>query len=57
MFQTSLALHAQFDIVRFKLYLQQHPPQAQQIAINQFTYYLEALAENQVFSANFTVFL
>ncbi len=46
MYQTSLPLHAEFDITRLKLHLQEHPEQAQQIAIDQFTYYLEALEEN-----------
>ena len=45
--QTSLPLHAQFDITRLKLHLQQHPEQAQQIAIDQFTYHLELLEENR----------
>ncbi|MGK7893115.1 MAG: hypothetical protein AB4372_05650 [Xenococcus sp. (in: cyanobacteria)] len=47
MYQTSLPLHAEFDITRLKLHLQEHPEQAQQIAIEQFTYYLEALEENR----------
>ncbi len=47
MYQTSLPLHAQFDIARLKLHLKEHPEQAQQIAIEQFTYYLEALEENR----------
>ena len=47
MCQTSLPLHAQFDIARLKLHLKNHPEQAQQIAIDQFTYYLEALEENR----------
>ena len=47
MHQTYLPLHAQFDIARLKLHLQEHPEQAQQIAIEQFTYYLEALEENR----------
>ena len=47
MYQTSLPLHAQFDIARLKLHLQKHPEQAQQIAIDQFTYHLEAVEENR----------
>ena len=47
MCQTSLPLHAQFDIARLKLHLKNHPEQAQQIAVDQFTYYLEALEENR----------
>ncbi len=47
MYQTSLPLHAEFDITRLKLHLQEHPEQAQQIAIDQFTFYLEALEENR----------
>ena len=44
---TSLPLHAQFDIARLKLHLQEHPEQAQQIAIDQFIYHLELLEENR----------
>ncbi len=47
MSQTSLPLHPQFDLARLKLHLQEHPEQAEQIAIAQFTYYLEALEENR----------
>ncbi|MDJ0679933.1 MAG: hypothetical protein QNJ18_08745 [Xenococcaceae cyanobacterium MO_167.B52] len=47
MCQTSLPLHAQFDIARLKLHLKNNPEQAQQIAVDQFTYYLEALEENR----------
>ncbi|MGK7893721.1 MAG: hypothetical protein AB4372_08870 [Xenococcus sp. (in: cyanobacteria)] len=47
MYQTSLPLHAQFDIARLKLHLKEHPEQAQQIALDQFTYHLELLEENQ----------
>lgn len=46
MYHTPLPLHAQFDIVRLKLHLKEHPEQAQQIAIDQFTYHLEVLEEN-----------
>ncbi|MDJ0650460.1 MAG: hypothetical protein QNJ60_17335 [Xenococcaceae cyanobacterium MO_188.B19] len=46
MYHTSLPLHAEFDIVRLKLHLEEHPEQAQQIAIDQFTYHLEVLEEN-----------
>lgn len=45
--QASLPLHAQFDIARLKLHLKEHPEQAQQIAIEQFTYHLELLEENR----------
>ena len=46
MYHTPLPLHAQFDIARLKLHLKEHPEQAQQIAIDQFTYHLEVLEEN-----------
>ncbi len=45
--ETSLPLHAQFDIARLKLHLKEHPEQAEHIAIQQFTYHLELLEENQ----------
>ena len=47
MYQTSLPLHSQFDLARLKLHLQEHPEQAQQIAIDQFTYHLELLEETR----------
>ena len=47
MYQTSLPLHSQFDLARLKLHLQEHPEQASQIAIAQFTYHLELLEENR----------
>ena len=43
----TLPLHNQFDIIKLKLYLKQHPEQAKTIAITQFTYYLEMLTENE----------
>ncbi len=47
MYQTSLPLHSQFDIARLKLHLQEHPEQAQEIAMAQFTYHLELLEETR----------
>ncbi len=42
-----LPLHNQFDIIKLKLLLHKHPSQAKDIAIAQFTYHLEMLAENE----------
>ena len=47
MYKTSLPLHSQFDLARLKLHLQEHPEQASQIAIDQFTYHLELLEETR----------
>ena len=47
MYKTSLPLHSQFDLARLKLHLQEHPEQASQIAIAQFTYHLELLEETR----------
>ncbi len=42
-----LPLHNQFDIIKLKLHLHKYPEQAKPIAIQQFTYHLEMLAENE----------
>ena len=42
-----LPLHNQFDIIKLKLHLHKYPEQAKSIAIQQFTYHLEMLAENE----------
>ena len=43
----TLPLHNQFDIIKLKLLLHKHPEKAKTIAIEQFTYHLEMLAENE----------
>ena len=43
----TLPLHNQFDIIKLKLHLHKYPEQAKPIAIQQFTYHLEMLAETE----------
>ena len=47
----TLPLHNQFDIIKLKLHLHKYPEQAKTIAIQQFTYHLEMLAENEKLEA------
>ena len=47
----NLPLHNQFDLIKLKLHLHKHPEQAKSIAIAQFTYHLEMLAENEKLEA------
>ena len=37
-----LSLEAQFDLIKLKLHLEEHPEQSAQIALMQFRFYLEA---------------
>lgn len=43
----NLSLENQFDIIRLKLFLHNNPEKAKSVAIKQFSYYLEMLAENE----------
>ena len=41
---TTLSLHSQFDIIRLKLYLRNHPEKAQELAVGHYQDYLEVVA-------------
>ena len=51
----SLPLHAQFDIVRLKLHLQDHPQDAHRLAIEHFQDYLEVVHRYQALEAQLQV--
>ena len=46
-----LSLEAQFDLALLKLHLREHPEQAEEIALKQFQFHLEASASCQRFKA------